>query len=431
VTGSGPRIALVNLHSARNVGDAVLQETAVQQLQDAFPGCHIALVMNDPTYRSRDPHVTVVPSLIAAARPYTEGTGDRWRPLPLAASVAAAAADALCWRTMRRHWPWPGPRQATLQHAYAEADLVVSCPGNLLFTMGRIGLPFLFSLAAMAQAIALGKPLYVMPQTFGPLTRGHERRLVRAVLSRARLVYAREPTSHRLLQEIGVPAGRVRLVPDLAFAYRAPEGGREVLARYGLDAPSDGPRLGVTVTNHILRRISPETWERYEQAMATVLSSFLGRHGGSAVIFPQVTGPGEKEDDRHAARRIVGSMPSGGERVTIIDEILPAAALRPAYAAMDLFLATRMHSAIFAMAGGVPTLAIEYLGKTTGMMEMAGMLEWVLRLDGLTADALLERLERLLARREAVAAHLAQVVPDLARRAAGVGQAIAEDVRAG
>ncbi|MHB0875607.1 MAG: polysaccharide pyruvyl transferase family protein [Anaerolineae bacterium] len=430
MTDGRRRILLINLHSARNVGDAVLLEAAVQQLRQAFPGCHLTLVMNDPTYRSGDPDVAVVPSLIAAARPYGEGSGDRWRPLPLAVSVAVAAADALCVRALGRHWPWPGKGRAALQRAYADADLVVSCPGNLLFTMGRIGLPFLFSAFAMAQALALRKPLYIMPQTVGPLTRGRERWLVRQLLSRARLVFVREPTSQRLLLDVGVPAAKVRLVPDLAFAYQSPPDpvGSDVIARYGLDAPADGPLLGVTVINRIHRHVPSEDWDRYERTMAVAVSSFLARHGGRAVFFPQVTGPSRKEDDRIGAQRVVAAMPGGSERVVIVDEILPAAALRLAYSTMDLFLATRMHSAIFAMAAGVPTLAIEYLGKTTGMMQMAGLEEWVLRLDSLDADALLARLECLLEQRGELSGHLASVVPELARRAAGVGLAIAEDM---
>lgn len=427
---SGRRhILVVGLHSTRNVGDAVLLEAAVQQLRHGFPDCFITLAMNDTRYIPTQADVAVVASITAMARPYGEDGGTRWHFGHLLAAAGAALVDTACRRAVGRHWPLLSHEQAALHRAYAEADLVVCCPGNVFFTMGRFGLPFLCTAAGMAQALALGKPLYVMPQTVGPFTRERDRRIARAILSRARLVYVREPTSVAVLESLGLGPPLVRLVPDLAFAYRPDTGSQaeDVLAHYGLLDRANGPYLGVTVVNRMLRRIPESTWRSYEAAVAAAVSGFLDRHGGRAVFFPQVTGPTVREDDRVAARRVVEQMPSCRDRAVMVDELMPPASLYAAYGAMDLFLATRMHSAIFAISAAVPTLAIEYLGKTEGMMRMAGMERWVLRLAELEGHTLLSRLEDLYAGRNEEKQRLTAVVPELAARASGVGEAIAKD----
>ena len=420
-------VLVTNLHSTRNVGDAVLLEEAVRQLRAAFPEALITLAMNEPDYEPTDARVRVLPSLVAHARAYGRGSGDRWRLWPLARGLAESLLARLWHGPMRRRSPLPGAANAALLQAYADADLVVSCPGNVLFTMGRIGLPFLLSALAMGYALGFGKPLYVMPQTVGPLRRRHEGALVRRLLGRARLVFVREPTSQALLRTLGLVEPQVRLVPDVAFAYllATPPGAGDVLARYGIE--TSGPLLGVTVINRILRRIPSGAWAAYEETIAQAVSGFLSTYGGTAVFLPQVTGPSLKEDDREAARRIVGRMRACRDRAIVVDEVLPPDELRQAYGQMDVFLATRMHSAIFALSAGVPTLAVEYLAKTEGMMAMAGMQEWVLRLERLTPVTVGERLAVLYAQRSPVRAQLLRTVPQLAAASASVGAAIAED----
>ena len=42
------KIALINIHSLRNAGDAALCVVTIQQLKEYFPDCELTLVMTDP-----------------------------------------------------------------------------------------------------------------------------------------------------------------------------------------------------------------------------------------------------------------------------------------------------------------------------------------------------------------------------------------------
>jgi colanic acid/amylovoran biosynthesis protein len=48
---------------------------------------------------------------------------------------------------------------------------------------------------------------------------------------------------------------------------------------------------------------------------------------------------------------------------------------------MDFFVATRLHSAIFAMSVGVPVLCIGYLPKSEGVLKMMNLTEYALSID--------------------------------------------------
>jgi colanic acid/amylovoran biosynthesis protein len=312
-----------------------------------------------------------------------------------------------------------------LLRAYTDADLVVGCPGNIFASTGRVGKTLVISALTVAYALLLGKPFYVLPQSIGPLREGWPRRVTGALYRRARLVFAREPLSFRVGQELGLKPERLRLAPDLAFALPpAPRAeAQTILKRLGL---SEGPCLGVTVINRLLRTVDDRTWDRYEASVAYALRRFMVENEAHVVFLPQVTGPTAREDDREAARRVVAAMGDPPAAV-VLDDILPPAVLKALCGEMDAFVATRMHSAIFALGMGVPTLMIEYLAKTRGLAEMLGLESWRLDLTEVEPDRLVDALDRLWRERDAYRRRLAETIPPLAAAASDVGRMIAQD----
>ena len=76
------------------------------------------------------------------------------------------------------------------------------------------------------------------------------------------------------------------------------------------------------------------------------------------------------------------------------------AEIKGIWARCDLFIGTRMHSNIFALGGGVPTIAVSYLHKTTGIMEGIGLEAWVIEIDKFTATDALKLADRILRGKE-------------------------------
>lgn len=413
-------VLLLNVHSSDNAGDAVLLEMALAVLREALPECRVTIAMNtpDPRYHRPVQGVEVAPSFVCATQPSHSASLVR-RIAALVSAGVLALFSAVIWRCLRRLPPLPvGPWRQLLEQ-YAAANVVVSCPGNIFASTGKVGLPLVQAAITVGIALLMGKPLYVLPQSVGPLRKRWQRALVGWLYRRARVVMVREPVSLRTAQGLGIQSTRLHLVPDLAYAF--PAAPASEIAPHLLEVLSGLPRplVGVTVINRLISSVGPDVWDHYEQGMAQGLSRFVGAHGGSVVFFPQVTGPTEREDDRIAARRIRSLLPAHIP-VLVLEDQLPPGVLKALYAQADLFVGTRMHSVIFATSVGVPTLCIEYLHKTRGLAEMMHLDQWRLTIQEITGTRLTEALDALWCTRDEVGEQLLRELPqmrDLVHRA--------------
>ncbi len=426
------KILLINVHSACNAGDHALIEHALCQLEAQFPGAQFTLAMNDPPSYAGPGRV--VSSFTSWVKPIQHGAASapwRWTALPglVVQSLLALARYRLGGR--------PGSlflsaQRRALLEAYFEADLVVSTAGNFLYSSGRIGLPFLLSLFSIYYACLADKPVYTLPQTLGPLHRRWEQVLARRVLSRLRLLLVRDPISASVLASWQMRESAGQLLPDLAFTARRSSEGREALAllqEAGLDEQSPRPWLGVTLIHWGAQSRSFAGQGTYEEAVEAAIRAFVAAHGGGVVLFAQVQGPTQAEDDRVPARRLLARLGDLVSPVVLLDRQVPPGLLRAAYGQMDLFLGTRLHSNIFALTEGVPVVAIGYQYKTRGVLRMLGLEPWVVDIDEVEPQKLAALLERAWDQRAELRHQIADALPPLHTWASRAGELVAADFR--
>jgi len=281
----------------------------------------------------------------------------------------------------------------------------------------------------MAYALWAGKPLYLLPQSVGPLKRNWERWLVRWIFNRARLVLVREEVSLQQIKQAGVTNPRVYVQPDMAFSFAAAplEEAAGWLQSHGIETGSSTPLLGVTAINWGVQTGQHTLQTQYESAMTDAVRYFVERIHGKAIFFPQVAEAAPSADDRIPARRVIESLRDLGEWVTLIDQPPAPAVLNAAYGLMDVFIGTRMHSNIFALNGGVPVLAIAYRHKTQGIMHMLGLDEWAVDIQAVNGSVLTEQLAALWEHRETVREHILQALPPILAQSRLAGMLVAED----
>ncbi len=410
-------ILVTNVHSARNAGDRVLLEVTLTELQAQFSGCTITVAMNNPASYAPDQAVQVVGSLTH----WFQDDDGAWRPWAVLAApwfLLQALIFALIRRWTRRKLPvLCTGAQRRLLHAYAHADLIVSCPGNFFFSGAGLGVPFFLAVLALAYGQLIGKPLYMMPQTIGPLRRRREQWAMRWLLGQVRVVLLRDETSEAAVKAIGLRHPRCRVLPDVAFLYRGQNDLTLMAEAQAVLSELARPLIGVTVINwrgHDRHHARPE---QYEAAIAAALRAFLQAHGGSAILFPQVCGPSAGEDDRPPSRRIAEQLWGDGLPVVALAAEATPAQLQAAYGQMDIFLGTRLHSNIFALTAGTPVLAIAYQYKTHGVMRMLGLGEWVIDIQQMTAEVVSAALEKLWRERVVLRAQLQRTLPEIQRQA--------------
>jgi polysaccharide pyruvyl transferase WcaK-like protein len=80
---------------------------------------------------------------------------------------------------------------------------------------------------------------------------------------------------------------------------------------------------------------------------------------------------------------------------------------------MDLFLASRFHAMVSALAAGVPTLLIGWSHKYREVMRQFDVEEWALGYEQVSAEEVIDRFDRLLREerdvRERIVGHLEEV----------------------
>lgn len=382
------KILLLNVHSPHNAGDlAILQET-LNLLRRSFADADITVAINDPDHDRLPPGVTYVDSFMRWMIRVDSAGEWHWRKFVALLYVPWLLLAGVLFRVARfRFMPSSFTRRPLMQ-AYYDADVVAVIGGGHLFARHRLNIAFLWLWTGLALAVLLRKPLIMLPQSYGPLPGKLQRRMLRWLLQRSALVAAREFRSLQLLAEIGLRRP-VLLLPDLAFT--ATEASFQALATAvpqlaHLDATR--PIIGFTLMDWQGQNPRFQNQYAYEEAVLGLIRHIHDRYAGQIVVFAQCTGPTAAQDDRYVARRLASVAALHDVPVLLIDEVLSPAILKAAYHRMDVLVATRMHSAIFALSNSVPTIVVGYLHKSVGVMELLGLQHHVLNIDTIDHAAL-------------------------------------------
>jgi len=419
-------IVIIGLHSAHNEGDRYLLDRSLTLLQEVFPHAHITLVANDP--ESFHSFGNVIPSLtwcLKRSSPSRPSTWV-WEALVRAPVWMSRMILGLRQKQIPVHLP---PPLKNLVRIFLHANLVIAAPGNYLYSSGRTGIVFFLTAFHLWMATIAEKPLYLLPQSIGPLRHARERVFLQYILSKARLIFLRDELSARLVASLGKRSKSFRavVVPDLAFTLDvlSTDQGRELLSPFRF-SELKGPKLGVTVLDW--QRLNPafQGQERYERAVASALDFFISQYRGYAFLFPQVRGPSLAENDLIPAKRVY-TYANQQDRIFIVEHVGSKEQLLSAYGLMDMLLGTRLHSVIFAFTQGVPVLAIAYQPKTIGVLRTVGLEQWVINIEEVTGTRLIQLLTQLWNQRDSVSAHIAHLHQHIRTQMAWIGETIRRD----
>jgi polysaccharide pyruvyl transferase CsaB len=201
-----------------------------------------------------------------------------------------------------------------------------------------------------------GKPVMLCAVGVGPIESEQGARLTRAACEAATAITVRDQGSKAVLVRIGVPAEKVMVTADLAFAFSPGE-----VESLPLPKP---PVVAVAVRPWSIG-VHPDFLER---EIASALDIFVEQTGGSALLLPFQQIEGELEDDRAIARRIVAKMRFASQAV--VSEGLSASGIYRVIERSDAVLAMRLHALLFAAMCGVPAVAISYDPKVDSTLAL-------------------------------------------------------------
>ncbi len=393
------RILLTNLHSALNLGDDAIMAGTLAGLERLYPGARITVAANDPQSWRKYPQVEVVGSLCTWVADCRMG---RWRRgiLRMALYALLLLVASLLYRLWRVRLLLRNVERRKLLNAYYEADLVLSCGGGNFYAHHSPSPGFLWALAAVALPLGMGKPVVMLPQSAGPIEGRGQRAFARWVFRRVSLIMVREERSQQFLREtLGVDRA-VTVLPDLAFSQPA-QVQAGVLAKRSL-------QVGVTVIDRGAQTGGTVNQAGYERCLASVLERLQHEQEAEIHLFVQCYGPSPDQDDRQVTQRLMDELVRRKISAQLHAHFDDAAVLRRSLAGMDLIIASRMHTGIFALSNGTPVVMIAYQPKAAGVMASFGLDDYCLDIATLSEESLGATVLRAVARREMLAGQIAE-----------------------
>lgn len=416
-------ILIVNFHSSANKGDAGILTTTISILRDELPSARFVVFCHTPEMDGK----VIDCKTCHHIYPPNRRRGAFGRILYLL-RFAGASTRLFLWAKLpgrlRRRTIRLFPKSMREQLGeYLDADLVVSCGGGYFNWDGREGVFRLLLSVRLAQW--LGKPTVLWPMSIGPFCpKGNSSRLW-AILARfitgwmagicrdSETVMCREATSLDFVKKLGIREPKAKLVPDSAFMIAPDKTDVDALLKTA-GVMNDGPLIGITVRPWFFHKSvgGKDSLDQVLRSIAEGLDALIEREGCRVIFWPQVIGPLSAVDDRLVARRI-REIATRKDRIHLVEDDLLPSALAACYDRMNILIGMRMHSNIFALAQHVPVLALEYLPKTSGIMRMLGLGEWVMETGEVSSDRISSRGSELLRRREEIRSLLPEKIERL------------------
>lgn len=288
--------------------------------------------------------------------------------------------------------------------------LVQSLAGCDLFIFGG-GVPFyeershVLAMALMAGiARTAGTPYMTWTVSSQEVQDPFAKRVFGWVVNGAQAVTYRDENTHQLFISSGVNRP-MYLTGDSGFWLEpaAESAAETLLARYGL---LEGPRPLVALTPRTLRgrdgeaemHYNPKTQAQIEKSITcfTAVLDWLWAHGFQPVMVPMNTVA--PDDDRFAARQVMGRAEHGRHAILIDEEIRPRIAPL-IYKHCQASIVARVHGSITSMVGQCPMMMYAFAPKHAGIMASMGMEDYALCEAEATSDRAVALMADLLAKR--------------------------------
>ena len=307
---------------------------------------------------------------------------------------------------------------------YCRSDAIIVCHDQVDCVFGFI-LPYspvyitLFAKALHKPVIiyANGSPLYV-----GRLWKI----LASFVLNNVDLITVRDKMSFLYLQQFVRDKNRIHLTGDPAILLPPANVERiaELMRREKLHT-CQGLLVGATMSREVLLKAFPKEVNpsiRYQKALTAIAQMFdrlIEGFQATIIFVPHCIEQYDNRDDRVVAKEIY-TIIKNKDKVKIIFEEYSPEDLKGLIGKFDIFVTTRIHSAIGALSMNVPSCIIAKSSdsRAYGLIgELLKQEEWVYNVECLDADSLFMRVRSLLSFSDKIRESLPPIVESAREKA--------------
>lgn len=233
-------------------------------------------------------------------------------------------------------------------------DILVSGGGSLLQDVTSTR-SLLYYLALMKLAILYKKPVMVYANGIGPVNKQFNRRLVKRVLNRVDYISLRDEDSRMCLEEMGVKNKNIKLTADPVFTLQAAPKERVNIIFKNEEINKDKPLIGISVRH----------WKNDEllvNELSKAINTITSKKDVNIVLVPM-----HYPEDLKISQSILDRVDSPNchllQAKYNVEEIMGV------IGELELMVAMRLHSLIYAATQITPMLGLVYDPKVEGLLK--------------------------------------------------------------
>ncbi|KFN02917.1 polysaccharide pyruvyl transferase CsaB [Bacillus clarus] len=295
------RLVLSGYYGFYNVGDEAILQSIIKDLNKEDPTLELVVLSNDPEYTRKMYGVEAI---------------NRW-------DIGAV------YREIKK------------------SDGLISGGGSLLQDKTSMK-SILYYTGIMQLARLLRKPYYIYAQGIGPITRGHNRLLVKWHVSKAKYISVRDEDSFLYLKEMGIKKD-IEIVPDPVLSWKVEDKKSNWLEKHSIG----GKIIAVSVRNW-------DAKENYMRKLAKTLKKF--KQAGFHILFVPMHGP----FDQNASRDIINLM---GEEAHMLPYKMDIHEKIAILSECVLLIGMRLHALILSAVANTPMVGISYDPKIDSFLQ--------------------------------------------------------------
>jgi polysaccharide pyruvyl transferase WcaK-like protein len=309
-------------------------------------------------------------------------------------------------------------------HEICICDVLITGGGTILQdATNKFFVPFWFFKIILAQIFF--KPTVMYGIGVGPLNRKFSRFLMNAFASKMKFISLRGPLSLEWIKKFKIKDNKVFLTADpvITLEKAGEEEVKELFKMENIRLHTEKKTVvfcirdwykkhGKSIVNKDFIEGKEQLYSKYIQSILDYVK-FIVNIGEFNIVFLPMSCT-EPNDDRLTARKVLEKLKEHNvdtSNVFCVNTECSPALLKAIIGKSYLTVGVRFHTLIYATTQNIPVIGVAYGNKTCDFLEYIGLKEYVLPIDEITGELLIEMHKKVEENREAVLSQLKIAIP--------------------
>lgn len=245
-----------------------------------------------------------------------------------------------------------------VRRAIKSCDLFISGGGSLLQDVTSTR-SILYYLLLMNLAKRHKKPVMVYANGIGPINKKFNRFLTKRILNKVDLITLRDEDSKKFLEQLGVKNTNIHVTADPVFTL-IPSTEERISEIFEIEnIPLERPMIGISVRQ----------WKNNDELVSTIAKTIdyiLGSYDVNVLLIPM-----HYPEDLDISMKIKENVNRGN--CYLLKEMYSVEDIMGIIKKMELIIAMRLHSLIYAATQGTPMIGLIYDPKIEGFLKFIDM----------------------------------------------------------